>query len=600
MQVPPLLVSASRVSLALEDDATIGQVNQLLAELGATIVGGAPDMALLEIAVVPDASGAGAAVQLASGHPGIAVASYDLGGAQPQLLPPAHDSDIVGEAKEWRWATADGGSNWGLKQTGAPFAWNLRDRLAAAAAKWGARPRVLVFDDGFRKHADLWMHDDSEFGATVPDLTRHPCNNIHGLCVSGVLNARFDASGIEGVVPVDVRPLGYRVTESMERDLHRLRAVLSVYPELRLVNYSNGVQYVTKEAQRLPTSRCEGAECKFSETIEEMVRRLGETWARSLDRFAAANQRELLDILLQRGDGCVDMADLRALRDAIRLAPKGDGIDTARLDNPKRDLNGDGVVKAASAGKSWVPDEDLFSRFDLNVDQKLDPGDLLELHPVWGNCGDPTVHKQAAPQLEGHAGASYAALFELLGTRDYRLPVASGSQTLTATGATSYEVDGASPFAVHDGGYAPISARVSCGGAVRACVLRPGADEMQLLCDDGLLAVQWDQWAKPVPPPEVAPLSFKSDRGTFSGTSCGGKGCFGDLVFGVGGVLLPPIPLDGFDGPFVPSPKGGVTAGLPPTRNLGGRLLVVGPPTHLLVAPRGAGAARCSVRDLTQ
>jgi hypothetical protein len=740
--LPPLLVSASRVSLVLEEAATVGEINSLLAAVGARIVGGNPLVGALEIAVDPDRFPVGEAVDLAGGHSGVLVASFDLGGAGPDVLGPAHASppalknepNSTLNQNEWEWYETTLGSSWGLKHTRAPFAWNLRNRLAKAGASWAKEPRVLVVDDGFATHGDLDMHAATEHDTPEPPGEK-PCDAAHGLCVAGVINARFDKSGIEGVVPIDVRPLGLRAASSWIGDIDNLTRALAKYGTIRIVNYSRGLKY-DKARPSSPCDQPNEPDCKKLgvRTRADLVKRLAERWAAALDRVAKArdllvvcsagndgvnddhtfkavetspcgpggdalpNQRlrfatvealkrpgdalqsfsnrggtlaapgssvgvlvkgasgedgfavdsgtsfaaplvagaaailwlldetlttaEVLDILVGsaapsagdsaprldiygavqelasfkpelgilrdladlddgtadgslrldaagadvkafsgegaldgRGDGCVDMADLRALRDAIRLQPDGGGIDKAALDNPKRDLNGDGVVKGTSQDK-WVPDEKRYARFDLNGDGKLDRDDLLALHAVWGQCRDP----KTAPQLEGLGGATAAQLADLLGTTDYWLPVVPGTQTLTATGATGHVVvDGSSSSATY-AGHAPITGRVACGGTARACVVRPGAWTGEEACDD-VVPQPFDQWIKPKPLAPAAPLVFKTDRGTYSATSCGSAGCLGDVVFRVGASLLS-YPLDGFDGPFVPSPAGGATAAL--------------------------------------
>jgi hypothetical protein len=89
-----------------------------------------------------------------------------------------------------------------------------------------------------------------------------------------------------------------------------------------------------------------------------------------------------------RGDGCVDIRDLRVLRDAIMDTRPGD--EGAALNGPadhfNRDLNGDGVVLPGDAGT--FPDdadkERLWSRYDLNGDLRVDEADVDVMAQVWG------------------------------------------------------------------------------------------------------------------------------------------------------------------------------------------------------------------------
>lgn len=88
-----------------------------------------------------------------------------------------------------------------------------------------------------------------------------------------------------------------------------------------------------------------------------------------------------------RGDGCVDIKDLRVLRDAI-LASQPGGTDA--LDGPddhvNRDLNGDGEVLPGDAADH--PDdadgERVWARGDLNGDLMVDEADVAVMAEVWG------------------------------------------------------------------------------------------------------------------------------------------------------------------------------------------------------------------------
>ncbi|MEL6346784.1 MAG: S8 family serine peptidase [Myxococcota bacterium] len=89
------------------------------------------------------------------------------------------------------------------------------------------------------------------------------------------------------------------------------------------------------------------------------------------------------------GDGCIDMADFRALRDAVldgRLPDAAyDGLNGGER-NIKRDYNEDGEIRW-TASSAAAPDG-FFARQDLDGDGVLGEGDVEVLGRVWGWCED--------------------------------------------------------------------------------------------------------------------------------------------------------------------------------------------------------------------
>lgn len=145
----------------------------------------------------------------------------------------------------------------------------------------------------------------------------------------------------------------------------------------------------------------------------------------------------LCDAQGRRGDGCVDMSDFRAVRDAIEVA--GDA-GTAALDggatNLKRDLNGDGVV---SPGFDY-PAEGYFSRFDFNADNDVDAADLGVMLARWGACRDSAL----VPQVQGFTDGSPAvADLDLGSTVDLQIPVGAlpGETLVKVTGVPGLRVE---------------------------------------------------------------------------------------------------------------------------------------------------------------
>lgn len=135
-----LTTAADRMGVMFTDEATVGEVNGLLSQLGAGIAGSAPAIDVLVLVFEPLASPAALQQKLddalASGL--LAVAAADLGGTAERHLPPYWDGDpdmALGAQFPQIPAEVDYKS-WGLENTRAPQAWSLRDyglRLGHAA-----------------------------------------------------------------------------------------------------------------------------------------------------------------------------------------------------------------------------------------------------------------------------------------------------------------------------------------------------------------------------------------------------------------------------------------------------------------------------------
>jgi hypothetical protein len=101
-----------------------------------------------------------------------------------------------------------------------------------------------------------------------------------------------------------------------------------------------------------------------------------------------------------RGDGCVDMRDLRAFRDGLWDARR-DGHDglNGGLDHLGRDGNRDGA-NGWLTEDSWVPQESVGSRYDLDGDGDVSFLDVAVMAEAWGRCRDGAAR---SAETEGHA-----------------------------------------------------------------------------------------------------------------------------------------------------------------------------------------------------
>lgn len=291
-------ISRSRVIVALDEAATVGQANDLLAHLGARILGAVPELGWLELEVEgsADAAAVTSAVATAEEHEGVGAASLDFL-PRPANLPPAHE--IAGLT--WSYAAGAGSSSWHLQAIGAPAAWNLRDRLVRARAV----PPVVVLDQNFHlDHEDLASAFDS--GSRAMAIAPRE----HGTAVASVIGAAFDGRGVEGVLPVTPRLLALDVT-CHGSSLAEVGKYVLARPELRLINSSMGlITYLPKDAagritgQLVPLSLVPGA--PGHSWIDE-IRRAGRMYARWLVALEARGV-DLLVIAAAGNSGVVDAA----------------------------------------------------------------------------------------------------------------------------------------------------------------------------------------------------------------------------------------------------------------------------------------------------
>lgn len=102
-----------------------------------------------------------------------------------------------------------------------------------------------------------------------------------------------------------------------------------------------------------------------------------------------------------RGNGCVDMADFRAFRDALYDASTADlgGYEPFWLESQsRRDQNGDGLVRYIEHSH-----EGQFSRFDLDLDGAVTTDDLAVMQRAWGQCVDDAVEEAITEGLAADA-----------------------------------------------------------------------------------------------------------------------------------------------------------------------------------------------------
>jgi subtilisin family serine protease len=194
-RLPKVLLSHNTVLLTPAPGATVAGLNGLLAELGASTVGGvrgttggaAPSAGVLALRL-PTATHAAldSVLRRLTADPRVAAVAPDAA-LRPQALP--------GGAAEpsWTWERTPSGYNWNMEHIRAPQLWNLNAAVQKALAHGTPRPVTGVLDIAFpADHPDVPM--------TVVRRGTDP--STHGISVGSVIGATFDNGlGIQGINP---------------------------------------------------------------------------------------------------------------------------------------------------------------------------------------------------------------------------------------------------------------------------------------------------------------------------------------------------------------------------------------------------------------
>ena len=165
-----LPVSRTRILVVLQQDTTVGQANQLLSQLGASVVGtfGGLNLLILELDDPGDLSSVHNTLDSLETNPEVALAVEDVLLGYHSLNSPSSSSDgtswssalpnqTIPNPWQWDWPPSESASavngNWGLEAMRAPMAWNLFDH----ARRQGDPARVIILDVGFNN-----AHPDGE------------------------------------------------------------------------------------------------------------------------------------------------------------------------------------------------------------------------------------------------------------------------------------------------------------------------------------------------------------------------------------------------------------------------------------------------------
>ena len=193
-------------------DATVGQVNDALAAVGVTVVGGSPLLGNLFVAIADTGDHAALLAALTALRSSVAFRLVGGTADNPDLRSGAVSPVWEGDTEQvpepfvpqavgapWVFAQSGGltGGDWGLADVRAPAAWNALD-TARTNLRGGTSIGTSIIDAGFdTAHPDLAFA--SRTGTEV---------NQHGTHVAGIIGARYDdaargsSRGTAGVNPV--------------------------------------------------------------------------------------------------------------------------------------------------------------------------------------------------------------------------------------------------------------------------------------------------------------------------------------------------------------------------------------------------------------
>ena len=256
---PPLGVSMKHAMILLKTNITVGELNALLAEEGASIIGSEPEDATISGAMLmvrfPTASvsellelterlGTDARVELAVPDVVAGPNAIPYAGRPSVMWIHASCSEIpeVPGFSIWKWDPADDpqGGNWAWEYARVPQMWNLNEALRNTLR---GSSYTVVFDGGSPPHQDVVF---AEPGGVGPDPN-------HGLHVAGIIGATYDNRlGIEGINPF-VTLLAHSVSKLPRRGtftttgwhlVQGTRELIQRFPYARIVTMGYGYRWV--------------------------------------------------------------------------------------------------------------------------------------------------------------------------------------------------------------------------------------------------------------------------------------------------------------------------------------------------------------------
>ena len=411
-EAPGGLFSNRYLVVAIEEDATVGEINDVLSRTGLQIVGGIALVGMLVLELhQPPADGSPTAVldameQLLA-EPAVAAAVV-LQHHEFQYLAPFHPNTEV----DWTFndVTFASSGAWGLMFARVPYAWNIWDWIERVGA-WS--PQVAVIDGGF-----MFAHPDLNFNES-PRSDDHP-NHAHGTQVASVIGAKFDGFGVEGIVPLtDGVDILANKAYADDRDLWQMVNLIIDYDELRVLNYSIGDEFRGLRPEDV------GPHWYSDQTYRDLADESGRLWNEIINRLARNLRNDFL-ITCAAGNAGVETLDGQSY---THLGRDVSGCCNAAMmqDNAymfcveSLDSEGDNAARSAQGGNIAAPGDGL----------------AMAMH-----------FQQGQSFSQNYTGTSYSAPFvagaaALLWTAEYRLTAAEVRNLLLSTAQTG--LNGSAP-----------------------------------------------------------------------------------------------------------------------------------------------------------
>ena len=283
-----LPVSLVHVLAVVDPASTVQSLNALLGTENLTISGAEPlmDLVLLRSQNIMTLEALNALVERLRATGLFTAVSVNMAMSHPilaqepglrQLSARAQSTDL-----DWEWeVTGMGlgkGGNSPFEMSRVPQMWNWLDYGHRQKAVHGGHD-VAVIEFAFSPHNDLDLENKVTLG-TPSNLSISPIQYDHGLMVVGVIAARHDAQGIQGVTPLPDQVIGIPFLDNDETDAHsyasvdlgQLASLLSGPRPPKVINISLG----------MPWHTIGDPETEIRDTGEiyaEWMKGMGELWA---------------------------------------------------------------------------------------------------------------------------------------------------------------------------------------------------------------------------------------------------------------------------------------------------------------------------------
>lgn len=365
-----LPVSLAHLLVAFSDAATVADFNDLLTGEDLALAGAVPEMQLgllrrNSVTTLEDLNAQ--ADRLASSGLFDAVA-LNMGMTSPRTIAGSgvglHRVGQQSTGVDWTWEVMNlgeglGGNN-GFEMSRIPQLWNWMDYGYRQRKELGGH-EVAVLEFAFNPHHDL--HTNVTLGATS-DSGLDSGDYDHGIAVTGIIAARPNNGGTEGVTPLPDRVRGIPFLQNSTTndsyasvDLWQMRNLLRGPTAPRVFNISSGVPWY-RIGDPTTTTRIPGV--LYAEWLDE----LGTLWATS---FRNLNRRlantDYLVVCSAGNDDGVDavynspMANVACRPELHVMAPQFLTVESVQMDrNPAAYSNYDfsGRGHAVSAGGTEV------------------------------------------------------------------------------------------------------------------------------------------------------------------------------------------------------------------------------------------------------